>query len=258
MPSVFISYARPDRAIAESLANDLTARGIDVWWDTQIDPGQNFRKAINDALDRATAVIVIWSKDSVESHWVTEEASYALQENKLVTTHVPGFNKRPIGFTQIHSEEVLALDKIYRSLARLGVATSSQASPVPHQLLLLQARLSPKENGNAAEWREFRNSCSKFFIGKYRAEDESKPPTESLLPNGIRAHVLALHADRVSPQNSAEMTHELIRLIGLDNPGYPATKKTFLYAEALADQAISQQHADTLRAIGFDAWKKLR
>jgi hypothetical protein len=170
---------------------------------------------------------------------------------------VPRFNKRRIGFTQIHSEEVLALDKIYRSLVRLGVATPSQASPVPHQLLLLQPRLSPKEKGNAAEWREFRNSCSKFFIGRYRPEDESKPPTESLLPNGIRAHVLALQAE-VSPQNSAEMTHELIRLIGLDNRGHPATKKAFLYAEALADQAISQQHADTLRAIGLDAWKKLR
>jgi hypothetical protein len=49
------------------------------------------------------------------------------------------------------------------------------------------------------------------------------------------------------------MTHEVIRLIGLDNPGHPVTKKTFLYAEALADQATSQPRADTLRATGFDA-----
>jgi hypothetical protein len=33
---IFVSYARPDQARAQSLAEDLKSRGFKVWWDTEL------------------------------------------------------------------------------------------------------------------------------------------------------------------------------------------------------------------------------
>jgi hypothetical protein len=33
MSDIFISYARPDQTLAQSLAEDLKGRGFKVWWD---------------------------------------------------------------------------------------------------------------------------------------------------------------------------------------------------------------------------------
>lgn len=42
MIDLFISYARADRDLAERLANELTSRGLLVWWDRQLLGGDDF------------------------------------------------------------------------------------------------------------------------------------------------------------------------------------------------------------------------
>ena len=77
MSKIFISYASQDRLKAQVLATALEGQGLDVWWDRKILPGQAFDDVISKALGAAECVIVLWSKASVTSDWVREEASEA-------------------------------------------------------------------------------------------------------------------------------------------------------------------------------------
>ena len=72
--TIFLSYAHADKAKAQRIASALEKSGYVVWWDALIEGGSRFAKSIDEALDKADAVVVLWSKDSIESDWVKDEA----------------------------------------------------------------------------------------------------------------------------------------------------------------------------------------
>jgi TIR domain-containing protein len=84
MADVFLSYAREDRDTALRLAQALEARGWSVWWDREIIAGEAFDQAIERELAGARAVIVLWSKRSIASEWVKNEAADAADRGLLV------------------------------------------------------------------------------------------------------------------------------------------------------------------------------
>lgn len=97
MTDVFISYAREDRARARMLGDALEARGLSVWWDRKIEPGRTYADVIQDQLDRAKSVVVLWSKHSVVSEWVKNEAAAALESDILVPALIDAV-KLPLDF----------------------------------------------------------------------------------------------------------------------------------------------------------------
>lgn len=82
MEHLFISYARENRAEAQELALLLEAKGFNVWWDTSLVGGSNFRDVIQKKIVAARKVLVLWSRQSVVSGFVIDEANEA---RKLVT-----------------------------------------------------------------------------------------------------------------------------------------------------------------------------
>lgn len=82
--NVFISYAREDRDHADRLSGALEARGWSVWWDPRIPAGQSFDETIERELETADCVVVLWSKHSIVSEWVKNEASAALDRGVLI------------------------------------------------------------------------------------------------------------------------------------------------------------------------------
>ena len=98
-PILFLSYARDDRARAQKLAAALQQAGFQVWWDALIEGGAQFANSISEALDRADAVIVLWSQRSVESDWVRDEAAIGRDRHRLVPLSLDG-SKPPLGFRQ--------------------------------------------------------------------------------------------------------------------------------------------------------------
>src|SRR3954463_14351466 len=94
---VFLSYARVDRQQVSVVATALAAEGFDVWWDPLIEGGAAFSKAISAALEASAAVIVFWSKSSIDSDWVLDEAMHGRDRKKLVPVTIDGVQS-PLGF----------------------------------------------------------------------------------------------------------------------------------------------------------------
>lgn len=97
--TLFLSYARADEPFARRVAAALEHSGYIVWWDALIEGGAAFARSITDALDRADAVLVLWSKKSVESDWVKDEAAQGRERHRLVPLSIDG-TLPPLGFRQ--------------------------------------------------------------------------------------------------------------------------------------------------------------
>ena len=99
MADVFLSYASEDRPRAQQLASGLAAKGWSVWWDRTIVPGATFRIEIAQQIATARCVLVLWSRHSIASNFVLDEADEARQRNALVQALVEPV-KPPLGFRQ--------------------------------------------------------------------------------------------------------------------------------------------------------------
>ena len=105
MADVFISYASADRDRAKALAEAITAQGWSVWWDRVIPPGRVFDEVIEEALDAAACVVVLWSSASVASHWVRGEAGDAMRRRILVPALIEHV-KIPLEFRRLHAADL--------------------------------------------------------------------------------------------------------------------------------------------------------
>lgn len=98
-PRVFLSYARGDQKRALTVIAALKAAGIEVWWDGLLEGGDTFLPTTEAALESADAVVVLWSKTSVDSHWVRDEATRGRERGCLVPLSLDG-SHAPLGFRQ--------------------------------------------------------------------------------------------------------------------------------------------------------------
>ncbi len=102
MTDIFISYSSKDRKAARALVALLEARGWRTWWDKKIPPGQAFDRAISQALDAAKCIIVLWSRSSVTSDWVLEEAHEGMERRILLPARIDPV-KLPFGFKRLQT-----------------------------------------------------------------------------------------------------------------------------------------------------------
>ena len=100
--TVFLSYAHGDSAQAQRLARALEKAGYTVWWDALIEGGTRFAQSIDEALEAADAVLVLWSKQSIQSDWVRDEAAQGRDRHRLVPLTLDG-TLPPLGFRQIQT-----------------------------------------------------------------------------------------------------------------------------------------------------------
>lgn len=87
MSQVFISYASEDTDFARRLAGAFEGQGWSIWWDKQIPPGMDYAHVIEEAVNAARCVVVLWSRHSIGSRWVHTEAA-AGADRRIVATVV--------------------------------------------------------------------------------------------------------------------------------------------------------------------------
>lgn len=109
MADIFISFASEDRSRVEPLAKALNEQGWSVWWDRRIMVGESFEDVIEQALDKAKCVIVVWSVKSVNSKWVSAEAEEGLIRRILVPVLIDKTSP-PQRFILLHTPYLVGWD----------------------------------------------------------------------------------------------------------------------------------------------------
>ncbi len=105
MPDIFLSYGHDDLQSAKRFAESFEREGLSVWWDSSIRSGEAFDAVIENALREAKAVVVLWSKSSVQSRWVRAEATLADRNRTLVPAMIEPC-ERPIMFELTHTADL--------------------------------------------------------------------------------------------------------------------------------------------------------
>ena len=155
---IFISYSQrvPEPTIA--LADELTRRGFRPWYDVNLLPGQYFGKVIDDGIDRAKAVVTIWSTPALTSKWVPAESERALNQNKLICVRTEDVAPQnlPTPFNRMHVPPWNDFHGLIQALTGMGVRPSGLAGPANDlEALMHEAqrawKIVPKDDTEAIE-----------------------------------------------------------------------------------------------------------
>ena len=129
MADIFISYAQKAPEPTKALAADLARLKYEYWFDERLLPVEVFGQVINERIDKAKAVITIWSQPALKSKWVYAEALRADDQDKLLNVHTPDVRPSsiPVPFNAGHIARIEDRTAIYEALTRLGVYPSGFA-----------------------------------------------------------------------------------------------------------------------------------
>ena len=105
MADIFVSYAREDEARVQALVSAFQTQGWSVFWDRSIPAGSTWRSHIGAALDEARCIVVLWSRHSVRSDWVSEEADEGKRRRILIPVIVDGVQP-PRGFREVQAADL--------------------------------------------------------------------------------------------------------------------------------------------------------
>src|SRR5690348_6519657 len=138
MSHVFISYARADEARASLIADGLREGGFEVWRDDELPAHRPYAEVIEERVNGAKAVVVLWSAEPAKSHWVRAEADTARAALTLVQASLDG-SMPPMPFNQIQCADLKSWDgqrtapgwrKLLASVTELaGSRPSPEVSP---------------------------------------------------------------------------------------------------------------------------------
>lgn len=105
MTDVFFSYKREDEDRVVTLVRGLEEAGLTVWWDRGLPGGESWRANIQSALEKASCVVVAWTKMSVgpTGDFVRDEAGEAKLRGILVPVILEPEVRPPLGFGEIQA-----------------------------------------------------------------------------------------------------------------------------------------------------------
>ena len=84
IPDVFVSYRRTDKAFVEKLVPVLEGLGPSVWWDADIEGGEDWRDAIVENLAASRCLVLVFSEACNASKQLKKELTVADHLNKDV------------------------------------------------------------------------------------------------------------------------------------------------------------------------------
>jgi TolB-like protein len=138
MSDVFLSYKAEDRPRVMPLVDALKADSLSVWWDARITAGSEWREDIQEQLDAAACVIVVWSKRSVgpQGRFVRDEAARAQARGTYLPIRID-MVQPPLGFGELHAISLQGwkgdrADPRYHRLLSAVHATMAGEMPVQH------------------------------------------------------------------------------------------------------------------------------
>jgi TolB-like protein len=157
MADIFVSYASEDRDRTSSLVERLEEEGWSTWWDREIHAGPRFDQVIEEEINSASCVVVVWSEASVKSDWVRDEANEGRERNILVPLVLDDV-RPPMGFRSVQTANLIdwpeqggEIDTLLSGVRALlgGSSETTQVKPAASQnsiVVLPFDNISPDPN----------------------------------------------------------------------------------------------------------------
>lgn len=217
MADIFISYKREEQPIAKKLADALQKEGWTVWWDPEVRAGERFDDVIEKALIESKCVVVLWSKLSVNSQNVKDEATYALNRDKLVPVLIEIVDL-PFRFERINTGQLIDWDGSdnFPEFQKLIADISSNLGepPVEEQKRIEIARKAEEERKRSEVKAEVKPDTHDPALVK----SFEVPSAQKTITNSIGMKLVLVPAGKFimgSPQNEpgrkiCEKQHEVI------------------------------------------------
>jgi hypothetical protein len=116
MAHAFLSYVRENASLVDRLANELSARGVQVWLDRErIVPGQRWRDAIRDGIRSGDLFIACFSEEYLarDHSYMNEELTLAIEELRQRPAHRSWFIPVSLDGAAIPSRRISAAETIH-------------------------------------------------------------------------------------------------------------------------------------------------
>jgi hypothetical protein len=84
LPRLFISYSKQDAEFVRYLAALLKAQGFSIWYDSELNPGDDWWTVLEQEIYACDAFIVVMTQAGRTSRWVQRELLLAEKLNKLI------------------------------------------------------------------------------------------------------------------------------------------------------------------------------
>lgn len=129
--TIFVSYSRKDKPFVLAFVQELKNQGAKIWIDEfDIELGENWDNAIEEALDQSETIMIIISPTAVESQNVQDEVSVAISSKKKMVPIVITPCELPMRwgrrqYADLASNPDKALNDILHFLGLQEKATSS-------------------------------------------------------------------------------------------------------------------------------------
>lgn len=150
-PTVFIIYTQVDAEFANTIISDLRAKGHACWVDTgSIKGGDEWIRTIAEGIRNSYAVVVIVTKNAIESRWVQDEIYWAQKKNK---PFIPLLRENVIDETRyfpLNGYQPISIDDSNYQIALTNVLAALPDAPRERDLMASfgkssQIRLDPRK-----------------------------------------------------------------------------------------------------------------
>ncbi|ABH00167.1 conserved hypothetical protein (plasmid) [Rhodococcus jostii RHA1] len=85
MGSIFISHSSRDKVFVRRLAMDLVQRDFEIWYDEwNLEVGSRLSNRIKDGVSSSSFVLVVLSREILQSDWVEREINHALEVEEKI------------------------------------------------------------------------------------------------------------------------------------------------------------------------------
>ena len=109
LENIFISYKRKEVEWVTRLVVALENYGYTVWWDSKIEVGEEYSNIINHIISKVDCILVVWSKESIQSSWVISEAMVGFERQNIIPILKEEVTP-PIPFNTIQSADLICWD----------------------------------------------------------------------------------------------------------------------------------------------------
>ena len=135
MTYIFISHSTQDNTFTTRLSEDLNDAGFETWVDIEsIESGERWLLAIQDAIEKCGAAIVVMSRVARDSEWVEREALLAMDLKKPIHTALIEDIPLPLHlinrqYTDFRTDYDAALAELVEALQALDRSAAPKRSP---------------------------------------------------------------------------------------------------------------------------------